>query len=126
MSEATSKPQFVVVAEAGSYQDSILRNFPGINVKLVDKVTDAILEIKYGKATAAMIDPSLVALYTQRFPELIVVWSPLPNSLQSLGNGIAINKKNDALAGEIRSAVDALLAEGKILELEKKWNLRGQ
>lgn len=116
-------PSFVIVAEAGSYQDTVLRSVPTINLKQVDKVLDAILEIKYGKATATMIDTSLVPVYTKRFSEVKVLEIPLPSAQQSLGNGICLNKSNTALIAEVAKATEELRFEGKITALEKKWNL---
>lgn len=119
-------PNTVIGVEAGSFQESFLRKIPGLNLKQVDKVLDAIMEIKYGKSTATMIDPSLLPNVTQKFPEVKVLNVPLPPSEQSWGNGICINKQNSALIQRVRQAVAELRQEGKISELEKKWNLEGK
>lgn len=113
-----------VCAEAGSYQEGILKKFPGIKIKNVDSVTAAIMDIKFGKSLATTIDHSLVAGFQAQYPEIKVLKLPLPASEQSLGNGICINKDNQELASQVRKAVDELQAEGKIAELEKKWKLR--
>jgi len=113
-----------ICAEAGSYQEGILKQFPKIKIKNVDKVTDAIMEIKFGKSVATTIDHSLVARYQAQYPEIKVLNLPLPESAQSLGNGICLNKNNVELASQVRKAVEELQKEGKITQLEKKWNLR--
>lgn len=112
-----------LAVEAGSFQESFLKSVPGLNIKNVDKFMDAILEIKYGKSIATMIDPALLSKTTTQFPEIKVLNVPLPLNEQSFGNGICINKSNSVIASQIRQAIDALRSEGKIAELESKWNL---
>jgi polar amino acid transport system substrate-binding protein len=113
-----------VCAEAGSYQEGILKKFPEIKIKNVDRVTDAIMEIKFGKSLATTIDHSLVGRFQAQYPEIKVLNLPLPADAQSLGNGICINKANQELAAQVRKAVEELTTEGKIAELEQKWKLR--
>lgn len=126
LNEMANNPKAIVAVEAGSFQESFLKTIPGLKLKQVDKVMDGLLEIKYGKSTATMIDPSLISTVTQQFPELKMIDVPLPESEQSFGNGICINRVNKPLAAEINQAVSELRSEGKIDELEKKWNLGGK
>lgn len=117
-------PKKAICAEAGSFQEDVLKKFPGINIKNVDKITDAIMELKFGKSFATTVDPSLLPRFQAQYPEIKVLNLPLPANAQSLGNGIGISKSNKELAGQVRKAVDELFAEGKIAELEKIWKLR--
>lgn len=118
-------PQRLISVEAGSFQESFLKTIPGINTKQVDKVMDALMDIKYGKSAATLVDPLLLPTILLQFPEIKVMKVPLPLSEQSYGNGIAINKKDLTLIDEVRKAVEELRQEGKIRELEEKWNLGG-
>lgn len=112
-----------VCIEAGSFQEGVVKKFPKVRAKYVDKVTDAILEIRFGKSLATAIDPSLIQRFTAQYPEIKVVKLPLPMQEQSLGYGICISKTDIELSAAIRKAVNELTAEGKIAELEKKWNM---
>lgn len=123
--DLAQNPKAVVCVEAGSFQESVLQKVPGLNLKQLDKVMDAVLEIRYGKSLATMIDPSLVSKYCTQFPELKVLQVPLEPSMQSLGNGICMTKQNCDLADKVRQAVDALVKDGTVLMLERKWNLVG-
>ena len=123
LEDLKNNPKKAVCVEAGSYQEQVMKDYPGLTLKNVDKITDAIMEIKYGKSLAAAIDNSLVAFVKEQTPELKVLYFPLPESKQSLGNGICINKNNPDLVSQVKKAVDELTKEGKIGELEKKWNL---
>ncbi|MBS0616041.1 MAG: transporter substrate-binding domain-containing protein [Verrucomicrobia bacterium] len=112
-----------ICVEAGSFQEDVVKKTPGINLKYTDKITDAILEIKYGKSQGALIDPSLVSRFQKQYADIKVLRLPLAIEDQSLGNGICVSKKNKELAAQVRKAIEALQAEGKIAELEKKWKL---
>ncbi|NNM44221.1 MAG: transporter substrate-binding domain-containing protein [Chlamydiae bacterium] len=118
-------PKKAVCVEAGSYQESVLKGIPNINLKFTDSVSGALMEIKYGKSFAMMIDPSLLPRITAQHPEVRVVNIPLPPEEHSLGNGICISKANQELANEVRKAIEELTLEGEIAQLEKKWNMKG-
>ncbi len=116
-------PKKIICVEAGTYQEQVMRSYPKLALKNVDKITDAIMEIKFGKSLAAAIDHSLVSFAKQQNPEVKVFYFSLPPSQQCLGNGICVNKGNAKLISEVKQAVEELSAEGKILELEKKWKM---
>ncbi len=116
-------PKKNVCVEAGTYQEQVMKTYPGLALKNVDKITDAIMELKFGKSLAIAIDSSLIPFVKQQNPELKALYFSLPASLQSLGNGICINKSNPELVAQVKKAVEELTKEGKIQELEKKWNL---
>lgn len=77
-----------ICVEAGSYQEQVLRSYPELPLKNVDKITDGIMEIKFGKSLALAIDNTLVSFVKEQSPELQVLYFQLPAHLQSLGNGI--------------------------------------
>lgn len=119
-------PNMVISVEAGSSQESFLLSVPGLNLKQVDKVMDALLELKYRKSLATIVDPSILTTILQKFPEVKVLNIPLPPAAQVHGNGICINKSNPGLIADVKQAVKELRSEGKIDELERKWNLEGK
>lgn len=125
LEDLAKDPTATLCVEAGSFQESVAQKIPGLGLKQVDKVMDAILELKFGKVTATMIDPSLLPTYKKQFNELQVVATPLAPEMQSYGNGICIAKKQQTLIDEVRKAVEDLQKGGTITKLEKKWNLEG-
>lgn len=112
-----------ICVEAGSFQDGVIKKFSNMQVKYIDKITDAIMEIRFGKAFGAMVDPSLVARFQAQHPEIKVLNLPLPVNAQALGNGVCINKTQTQLVADVKQAVEQLRKEGKIAELEKKWKI---
>ena len=114
-------PKSSLCIESGSYQESILSKIPHLHLKYVATVTDALLEIQYGKSFATTIDPSLISRLVLKQPDIKVIRLPLPLQEQILGHGICINKNNQELAKQVRLAIGELTSEGVIAELEKKW-----
>ncbi len=114
-----------VSVEAGSFQESVLKQLPQVNLKQVERITDAVMEIRFGKSSAAMADPSLIPELIAAYPEIKVLNLPLKPKDYSLGNGICINKASPELTSQIKKATEELIQEGKVADLEKKWNLGG-
>ncbi len=109
--------------EAGTYQEQVMNSYPNLILKTVDKITDAILELKFGKSLAAAVDHSLIPFLLEQNPQIKVLYFPLPSEKQSLGNGICIHKNNPDLEAQVKKAIEELTKSGAIRELEKKWNL---
>jgi arginine transport system substrate-binding protein len=112
-----------VCVEPSSAQDSILTNYPFITKKYVERVDDALLQIQYGKADAAFVEPAIAKKFMQKYPEIKQLDVPLEQKDQELGIGIAVKQNNMALQKDIEHAIDALTSNGVIAELEKKWNM---
>lgn len=112
-----------VCVEGGSFQEAVLKSIPGAPLKYVDKIDDAIMDVKYGKSVAGTIDTSLLPRVKAQYPEIRILELPIPGDKQSLGNGICISKDRQTLASQVKQAVKELTAEGKIAELEKKWKM---
>lgn len=117
--------QCPIVAEPGSSNEAFLRQFDFINLKPMEKIADALLDIKYGKSLATMIDPSIIDEIRIQYPDIQILWIPLPESWCILGNGIGLNKKNSVLITKVGSIISRMKKDGSISRLEKKWNMRG-
>lgn len=125
LEEVKLYPGAVICIEPGSSQEQFLNSIEGIAKKPLEKVVDMILDLRYGKSLAALLDPALINDVVQKNPEVRVLEIPLPPAFQSFGNGICLNPENTALAEQIRNAIDAMKADGTIKKLEQKWNLKG-
>lgn len=124
LEDLANNPNTIVSVEAGSFQENVLLAIPGLTLKQVDKVSDAIIELKYGKSQAVLIDNSLKAIYMNKFPKLKSLTVNLPESKQSMGSGICVSPNNKDLTTAIQNAVDELLSDGTIATLETKWKLK--
>ena len=124
LEDMVNNPNAVISVEAGSFQESVLLSVPGLTIKQVDKVSDAILELKYGKSQAVLIDNPLKRIYMEKFPKLKSLTVNLPESKQSMGNGICLNSNNRDLIIATQKAVNELFSDGTIASLEAKWKLK--
>lgn len=115
--------KYLVSVEAGSWQEGVLKKYPTVRSKQVEKVSDALMEIRYGKSIAAMVDPSLVLKVTSQYPEVKPLFLSLKKEDCSLGNGICLRKDDTTLIEPVQKAVNDLIREGKVRELERKWKI---
>ena len=116
-------PEVEICVEPGSTQERFLNRFPFITKKPLEKVTDIVMDLKYGKSFAALVDPALVKELVRKSPELKIVWIPLPAEFRSYGNGICVKKENVKLAQNLETVIAAMQADGTIARLEQKWNI---
>ena len=123
LEDMANNPKNVISVEAGSFQENVLLGIPGLTIKQVDKVSDAILELKYRKSQATLIYNSIKKIYMKKFPQLKSLTITLPELKQSMGNGICLNSNNTELIAAVQKVVDGLLTDGTIADLEAKWKL---
>lgn len=124
LADLKNLPNAVVCIEPGSSQERFLNKFDFITKKPMEKVADMILDLKYGKSLAAMLDPSLIKDLVQKNPELKVLDIALDKDSMSFGNGICVNKKNKELIAQVQKIIETMKSDGTIERLEKKWNLQ--
>ncbi len=111
----------MMVVEAGSFQEQLLQKLPAAQVRPVTSIVDALLELRYGKAQATLADPGLITKIVSTQPEVKVVLVPLEESDMAFGNGICVDKSNEALAQEIELAIAAMKSDQTIAKLEALW-----
>jgi cystine transport system substrate-binding protein len=116
-------PNATVCIEPGSTQEKFLNKFEFINKKPLEKVVDMVLDLKYGKSLAALIDPLIIKTLVQKNPELKILSVPLDEEYKSFGNGICIKKGNQSLSIQVQDAIQVMKNDGTIKRLEEKWNL---
>lgn len=112
-----------ICIEPGSSQERFLNKFDFITKKSMEKVVDMIMDIKYGKSLAVLLDPSLIKNLKIKNPELKVLDVQLDQDSMSFGNGICIRKDNTAMIAKIKEIVAAMKSDGTIVYLQQKWNL---
>lgn len=111
-----------VCVEPGSSQEEfITEQYPALLLKRLNSMSEIVLDLKYGKSLAAMVDPDILPLLQQQTPELVALWIKLPREYCIPGNGIAIAPQNKALARVVREVVLNLKADGVLAALERQW-----
>lgn len=115
-------PDAIICVEPGSIQEEFLATMLAPkNMRHVEAMSDVIMNLKYGKAIAAFLDPDIFPTLKKQSPELVALNIELPPAFQSRGAGIAINKENKALIQEISTIVAQLKRDGTIDRLQTKW-----
>jgi ABC-type amino acid transport substrate-binding protein len=112
-----------ICVEPGSSQESVLDNYPFINKKFTEKVDDALLNIQYKKAEAALVEPAIAHKFKAKYPEIVTRDVPLALKDQVHGIGIAIKRTNGAVIQEVQQAVDELRSSGVIEHYAKEWGI---
>jgi polar amino acid transport system substrate-binding protein len=112
-----------VCVEPASAQDAVISKYPSIIKKYTEKVDDALLNIQYGKADAAFVEPTIAKKFKAKYPEIQMLEVPLSDEDKVYGVGICINKNKDALIKNVEQAVASLRQEGFLTERAKKWGI---
>jgi ABC-type amino acid transport substrate-binding protein len=111
----------VVCVEQGSAQDSVLSKYDFITRFPVEKVDDALLNIEYGKADAAFVEPAIAKKFKNKYPEIQILEVPLAPQDQVHGVGITLKKDSTVLAGKVEQALEQ--SKDEIKTFEEKWGL---
>jgi len=116
----SAEKKLPVSVQAGHFLEGYLRELH-INLKPLIGPPEQILDIKYKKSLAAVLDGTNARSLVSRHPELKLKLLPLPEDKWDLGMGIGIKKENVELYEKVRDAVSKLKERGVITALEKKW-----
>ena len=81
-----------VCVEPGSAQEQALQPYAEIRPIYTEKIDDALLNIQYNKADAALVEPVIAKKFKARFPEIQIIDLQLPSDKQEQGVGIAIKE----------------------------------
>jgi ABC-type amino acid transport substrate-binding protein len=112
--------KLAVSVQSGHFLEDFLRG-EGIPVKTLAGPPEQILDIKYRKSFAAVVDSKVGLKLAAEHEGIKNRILPLPREKWDLGNGIGIKKTRIDLIDEIRRAVEQLKADGTLQNLNEKW-----
>ena len=116
-------PNKTVSVQAGQIQADFLDQFDFIDVKKMDEISDLIMDIKFGKSVACLLEPFVATQIKKQHPQIQILEVPLEEKDQNFGHGIGISKANAALAEEV-SKIDATLKQdGTLKKFATKWGM---
>lgn len=118
-------PGAIVCVEAGSFQEDFIKQFSGFELKQTNPI-ESLLELKYGKALACLLEPTLFADFKSKYPNLVALIIPLDENNKTFGNGIGVKKDNIKLTSEIESLIKQLKCTGFLDESKKRWLSEGK
>jgi polar amino acid transport system substrate-binding protein len=91
----------------------------GIETKPYSDQTMPYKELGQGVVDAVLLDLPIAVYYAQKDPRLQFAGEPLESGYYA----IAFNKKDDALAGEIDTALEHLIDNGELRRIYEKWGI---
>lgn len=112
-----------ICVEPTSAQDAILDSYPTITKLSTEKVDDALLNIQYNKAAAALVEPAIAQKFKNKYSEIQILNVPLREQDKPQGIGLVVKKNNALYIKALQDAVTALQTAGIIEQLEKKWDV---
>jgi|SRR5579872_1944821 len=122
LDDLKTRQQITICVEPGSTQETFMtREYPTLPLVHIHAMSDIIMHLKYGKVTAALMDPDIYPTMQQQTPELTALAVALPTAYQSNGVGIGINKTNTALSTRVRAIIEQLKQNGTIDTFAKRW-----
>lgn len=111
----------VVCVQSGNVQAEILEKMPFIKVKHLENIQDLVMDIKFGKSTAAALEPAIVKGLNKKDGAIKPLTLSLSHECQDLGDGIGINKHNATLIKQVEEMIAEWKADGTIDGLTSHW-----
>ena len=102
--------------------DCVKQGKPEIKLLSFDRETEALLQVKQGRAAAGLEDYP-VASYNARTSGGGKDFEVAGEQIEAGPLGIAVSKQNTALRDALRKAVDAIIANGEYGKLIDKWGI---
>ena len=113
----------VACCEPGSAQEMILDQYDLISKLPVEKIDDALLNIQYGKAVAALVEPAIAKKFSAKYAQVKLLNVPISQELQEQGVGIVTLPERSDLIKQVQAVIKKLKAAGVIDQLAQKWGL---
>jgi arginine transport system substrate-binding protein len=110
-----------VTVQSGTIPEGYMKNFPSIQSKSLDGSFPCLMDVKYGKSVATLVETDVAEYLQSQHPEIKVLDVPLPQDANIDGFGIGINKNNQILFEQVNAAIQELKATGELKQLEDNW-----
>lgn len=114
-------PKGSVSVQSGSVSEAYLSKLPAIKVKSLQGALAPLIDVKYGKSTASLVESDVAEYLKGQHSEIVIMNVPLPPEEQILGFGIGIKKENRELFDQVSAIIQELKASGELKKLEDKW-----
>jgi arginine transport system substrate-binding protein len=114
-------PNATVCVEAGTVFENYLLSYPEIQLRSLQSTLQSLMDVKYGKSIAYLVDPKVAAYLKAQHSELQALEVPLSPEERPLGLGIAIRKNDLQRQTQIEEAIQKLKSLGTLEQLEQQW-----
>lgn len=114
-------PNPSISVESGAIPELYLANYPGIQIKSFHGALAPLMDVKYGKSSANLVEPDVAEYLQSQHPEIKILPVPLTQKDAIWGFGIGIKKENAELQQQVQQIIEQLKASGELKQLEDKW-----
>lgn len=121
LEELGALPRTFISVESGSIPEEYLTKFPKIRSKSFQGALSPLMDVKFGKSTANLVQPDVAVYLKSQHPEIKVLNITLSPEDQVLGFGIGIKKGNSELQQKVEGIIQQLRESGELKKLEDKW-----
>jgi len=115
-----------VSVESGAIPETYMKRHEGIQTKSFDGALAPLMDVKYGKSIANLVEPDVAGYLQKQHPEIKILSVPLPKEENILGFGIGVKKENQELFEQVQLIVNELKTSGELKQLEDKWFKGGE
>jgi polar amino acid transport system substrate-binding protein len=117
---ASRRTSFPAEITAWSETNCVKLGKPAINVMGTDGSADARTQLRQGRLDAAVQGGETLPYLMSQEPN---TYFPVGKTIAFQYNGVAIDRKNDALVKELSEAMSKLIADGSYAKIVAKWGL---
>jgi len=119
-----------VAVQTGTVEEQTLKDIndklntagkPKVNILTYTADTDAVDNLRVGRAEASMHDSPVAAYYAKLSPDTFEVAVP---NMDSAPEGIVVAKNNPNMLAAVQKAVDAMKADGTLDAIKAKWGVK--
>ncbi len=103
-----------------------MHHYPKIQTKSFQGALAPLIDVKFGKSTANLVEPAVAEYLKKSHPEIQILEVPLEEDDVVLGFGIGIKKGNHELFQQIQETINELKISGKLKQIEDKWFKGGE
>ncbi len=121
LQDIASLPNPIVSVETGAIPEEYISKYPKIQAKSFQDALSSLMDVKYGKSVANLVEPDVAEYLKMQHPEIKLMDVPLAEDVYVLGFGIGINKQNQILYQQIQKIIQEVRASGELKKLEDKW-----
>ncbi len=111
----------VIATQMGSTMEEYLEKYRDrAEIKSFEDIQEIVLDLRYAKSTAAVLEYDAAEALAERLPALRVIGFEVKSD-ELLGYGIGVAPKNKDMAAAIQEAVVELREQGVLDALSEKW-----
>jgi arginine transport system substrate-binding protein len=110
-----------ISVESGAIPEAFMKHYPSIHTKSFQGALGPLMDVKYGKSAANLVEPDVAEYLKQQHPEIKILNVPLPKGEAILGFGIGVKKDNQKLFQQVQKIIQELKLSGELKQLEDKW-----